>query len=223
MIRVSEQARMSDFSGTGVNFCTEVQQHYRALLRRLGWPILEEGAPLQTLGITSCFHGEGVSTVAAQLAATAATTPDQRILLVDAHLQKSAAANSFGFAPQAGFADAIRASTNDALEICSTRIPNLSLITAGIGQDNADHVYDSPALSAFVAELKSEFDLIVFDLPPCGGAHAPLRLAKQLDGVLLVVEAERVRQQDAHRVRQLLDQARVRLLGAVLNRQRIRG
>ena len=71
-------------------------------------------------------------------------------------------------------------------------------------QGNPDHVYDSPALAAFVEELKSDFDLIVFDLPPCGDAHAPLRLAEQFDGVLLVVEAERVRQQAARRVRELL-------------------
>ena len=37
----------------------------------------------------------------------------------------------------------------------------------------------------------------------------PLRLAEQLDGVLLVVEAERVRQQAAQRVRELLSHAGV--------------
>ena len=96
-------------------------------------------------------------------------------------------------------------------------------MTVGSAQQKPDLVYDSPSLPALVEELKSEFDLVVFDLPPCGGSHAPLRLAKQLDGVLLVIDAERVRQPDARRVRQMLDQARVRLVGAVLNRQRIRG
>ena len=223
MIRATEPIPTADFSGAGVNFCAEVQQHYRALLRRLDWPVSEQGTPLQTLGVTSCFHGEGVTTVAAQLAATAAATPARRILLVDAHLRTPAVANSFGFPPTSGFADAVLAGSHENLQILTTRIPNLSLITAGMAQRNPDHVYDSPALAAFVEELKSDFDLIVFDLPPCGGAHAPLRLAEQLDGVLLVVEAERVRQQDARRVRELLSHARVRLVGAVLNRQRTRG
>jgi Mrp family chromosome partitioning ATPase len=222
MIRATDPTPMADFTGEGVNFCAEVQQHYRALLRRLGWPASEH-SPLRTLGITSCFRGEGVSTVAAQLAATAAATPAQRVLLVDANLRPNAAPRSFGFSSQCGFADAVLAGNNDALEILATRIPNLSVVTAGAAKGKVDHVYDSPGLAGFVEELKSEFDLIVFDLPPCGGAHAPLRLATQLDGVLLVVEAERVRQQDARRVRELLSHARVRLVGAVLNRQRTRG
>ncbi len=223
MIRITDTAPLVELNGAGVNFCAEVQQHYRAVLRRLGWPPHDEPAPLETLGVTSCHHGEGVTTVAAQLAATAAATPAQRVLLVDAHLRSTPVKHSFGFTSQAGFSDAVLAGSSDAVEICSTRIPNLSLVTVGSAQQNPDLVYDSPSLPALVEELKSEFDLVVFDLPPCGGAHAPLRLAKQLDGVLLVIDAERVRQPDARRVRQLLDQARVRLVGAVLNRQRIRG
>jgi capsular exopolysaccharide synthesis family protein len=223
MIRARQPIPTADLNGAGVNFCAAVQQPYRALLRRLGWPVSEQGTALQTLGVTSCFHGEGVSTVAAQLAATAAATPARRVLLVDAHLRSSTAANSFGFSPTSGFADAILSGRNDGLEILATRVPNLSLVTAGRVQGNPDHVYDSPALAAFVEELKSDFDLIVFDLPPCGDAHAPLRLAEQLDGVLLVVEAERVGQQAARRVRELLSHSGVRLVGAVLNQHRSRG
>ena len=110
--------------------------------------------------------------MAAQLAATAAATPARRVLLVDAHLRGSAAANSFGFSPTAGFADAILSGHNDGLEILATPVPNLSLVTAGVVQGNPDHVYDSPALAAFVEELSADYDLIVFDLPPCGDAHA---------------------------------------------------
>ena len=89
MIRITDTTPLVELNGAGVNFCAEVQQHYRAVLRRLGWPPHDETAPLATLGVTSCHHGEGVTTVAAQLAATAAATPNQRVLLVDAHLRST--------------------------------------------------------------------------------------------------------------------------------------
>jgi Mrp family chromosome partitioning ATPase len=46
------------------------------------------------------------------------------------------------------------------------------------------------------------------------------RLAGLLDGVLFVIEAERVRWQVAERTTEHLRRANVRLLGAVLNKRR---
>ena len=66
-------------------------------------------------------------------------------------------------------------------------------------------------------ELKSDFALVVFDLPPAGDCHAPLRLAELLDGVLLVVAAGSATRQKIRRTRDLLAHAHVRLAGAVFN------
>ena len=48
-----------------------------------------------------------------------------------------------------------------------------------------------------------------------------LAVAECLDGVLLVLEAERMRVQVVERAKQLFAQSRVNLLGAVLNKRRM--
>ena len=70
----------------------------------------------------------------------------------------------------------------------------------------------------FVASLKDEFDLVVFDMPPAGEASSTTRLAGRLDGVLLVVEAEQATVEDALRTKQLLTRCGARLVGAIMNK-----
>jgi len=61
--------------------------------------------------------------------------------------------------------------------------------------------------------------LILFDLPLANELTCCFALASRLDGVLLVVEAERVPRQKALRAKRGLDQAKVNILGAVYNKQ----
>jgi polysaccharide biosynthesis transport protein len=68
--------------------------------------------------------------------------------------------------------------------------------------------------------LKTEFDLVLFDLPAVSLPHFPFRLAGILDGTLWIVEAERVWPEVALRTKELLTRANVQLLGTVLNRTR---
>ncbi len=204
-------------AGERLNFCEAVQSRYRTVLRRLGWPTVDDAITIQTLGITSCTRGEGVSTVALQLAATAAGMGGQRVLLVDANVPNPAIARRLGLHEVRGFTQAVQESGAGELMLLSSPVANLSILAAGAPLGNVDQVYDSPALAGLVNELKADFDLVVFDLPPAGASSACLRLAELLDGVLLVVAAERVRWQAARRVRDLLLSAKVRLIGAVLN------
>jgi protein-tyrosine kinase len=198
------------------NFPKEVQQHYRAVLRQLGWPHSEGRAVPQAIGITSGSSGQGTTTVACQLAATAAAMTSHRVLLVDAHVAKPAVAKRFHVASEPGFADAVAQGSLDDIAALACDVAKLWILPAG-NRSNAEQAYDSPALSGLVDELKNEFELVVFDLPPAGAAFAPLRLAELMDGVLLVVEAERDSWEDARRVRDFLSHCKVRLAGTVLN------
>ena len=200
------------------NFPDEVQAHYRALLRRIGWPSADAVDGLQTIGVTSCESGEGVTTVAAQLAATAAAIQKRPVLLVDANILRPATQRMFQLRPAPGLADAVAAGSLDAIEFQHPSIANLRVLSTGLHAEEPEHVFDSPALAGLMDELKSQFELIVFDLPAMRPQHAPLRLAQLLDGVLLVVQSQRVGWQSARHVRDLLVDANVRMLGTVLNR-----
>ena len=60
---------------------------------------------------------------------------------------------------------------------------------------------------------------MVFDLPAATESSSAIRLAGMLDGVLLVVETERIRREVARHVAGQLSQSGATLLGVVLNKR----
>jgi len=222
------------------SFPDEAGGHYRALLRHLDWPRNGSSRSLRTLGVTSCCREEGVSTVAAQLAATAASWGDYQVLLVDANLACPSVHEIFGVAEAPGLADCLiddmqvaKATkpsrvadarvTNDgylAEALQSAPVANLTVLAAGRSLGNPAWAYDSADVARIVEELGKRFDLVVFDLPVVEEASSATRVAGLLDGVLLVIEADRVDSGIARRARGTLARYNVHVLGAVLNKCR---
>jgi polysaccharide biosynthesis transport protein len=159
-----------------------------------------------------------VTTVAAQLAATAAAIQKRPVLLVDANILRPAAASVFQLSSTAGLADAVAAGSLESVEFLQSPVANLSVLGAGSLAEEPEQIFDSPALGGLIDELKSQFELVVFDLPAVQPQHAPLRLAQHLDGVLLVVQSRRVSWQVARQTRDALFNANVPMLGTVFNR-----
>jgi Mrp family chromosome partitioning ATPase len=195
----------------------DLREHFRALLPRL---LGGHGgqAPLRTVGLTSCWPGEGVSTVAAHLAVAAAARAPRPVLLVDANLERPSAHRRFALRPAPGLADALLSGGPPAVQ--PSAVPQLSLLVAGDVGGRRAHAETSPHLTGLLQALQEDFGLVLFDLPPASGGPFAGRLAGLLDGTLLVVEAERARWQEAQREKELLAQAGANLLGAVLNKRR---
>jgi polysaccharide biosynthesis transport protein len=197
-----------------------IQEYCRSLLHGLAWPGERAVNAPRTLGITSYRQGEGVSTVAASLAAAAASWGDYRILLADANIAKPSAHECFGVPLYPGWANIQREGDDLAKIIQSTSIFNLSVLAAGIRdeQNTSDVItFESAGL---VKELANGFDLAVFDLPPIDGSNDAARLAALLDGVVLVVEAEISHRDDVRRACEQLTRFGARPLGVVLNKFR---
>jgi protein-tyrosine kinase len=218
-----EQLTQEDFSPgatVGVNLRAEMLDYWDEILHRLPWPKGDSNGPLRSLGITSCARGEGVSTAAAHLAAVAASEPDARVLLVDANLSAPAAARILGVAAAPGLAECLfeGEALDDAVQ--ASPLANLHVLAAGRLRGSPARAYDSPHFTPLLKELSDRFDLLVVDLPAASRASCVFRLAGLLDGVLLVMEAERTTCEVAARMKELLRSANARILGAVLNKSR---
>ena len=196
----------------------EVRGYYETLLERLPWT--EPSRRVETLGLTSCYSGEGVSTVAAELAVTAAGHGHRRVLLVDVNLARPSADRAFGVELQPGLAEVLSDPDRLPAAIRPTSVAGLFVLAAGKPDGSPAEVLDSAAVADLIRRLKTDFDLVVFDLPAAGQGGSAARLAALLDGLLLVVEAERVRWEVAQRTSELLRRGHVHLLGAVLNKRR---
>ena len=73
-------------------------------------------------------------------------------------------------------------------------------------------------LKGLMNELKEEFDLIVMDLPPVRSSGRSMLLAGQVNGAILVLNAQDTRARDAESAIQTLRDNRVEIVGTVLNR-----
>lgn len=196
-----------------------VREYCETLLSRLLWSEDASALRLRMLGVTSCYRGEGVSTVASQLAVAGATAGGLPVLLVDANLARPVVHRTFAVSPSPGWSDVLGDPRQVNVAIRPSGVKNLSVLPAGT-PDRRNWSYEGSGLGDVLKAIRTEFELVIVDLPPVGQTSAAMRLAGWMDGVLLVVEAERVRYEVAQRTRELLGRSNVHLLGAVLNKRR---
>jgi capsular exopolysaccharide synthesis family protein len=195
----------------------ELSEYYAALLRRLR--SVGGGAAVlpHVIGVTSCQRHEGVSTVAANLAITAARIHNRPTLLIDANTFCPSVAGNFDIGPATGFSDLLRGRADLADCIQPTVVEHLSAITAGDVEGGTLSV-DPSAVRRMLEQLKRQFEFVVVDLPEANELTTCFTLAGVLDGLLLVVESEQVSREMAARVKQQLLEAHAILLGAVFNK-----
>jgi Mrp family chromosome partitioning ATPase len=96
---------------------------------------------------------------------------------------------------------------------------NVTLATAGTAARNGQGVA-AERLRDLVRFAADRFDFAIFDLPPLNRLSDTLPACEWLDGVLLLVEAERVRWPVAKRFVTGLERSGAKTLGAVMNKRR---
>ncbi|MDP6717522.1 MAG: CpsD/CapB family tyrosine-protein kinase, partial [Pirellulaceae bacterium] len=186
---------------------------YATLIRRL-----TTTATSQAIGLTSCAHAEGVSTVAANLAVAAAGESARPVLLIDTDFAQSPTQSMFGLAPGPGFVDALSGETKLPECIRWTSIPNLHLMGPGAQAVTLGAAGGPATFHSLIEILKLEYSWVLFDLPIVSECHFPT-LISNLDGLLLVVEAERLRRQVVMRAKEQLENNDAKVLGVVFNKR----
>ena len=91
---------------------------------------------------------------------------------------------------------------------------------AGFSEDKRAPAFDASSFDALLERLKQDFGLIVFDLPPTSELGKPFSFVGKLDGVLLVIEAEKNHHNEARNACDQLERLDANLLGTVLHKSR---
>ena len=166
------------------------------------------------VAVTSCDHGAGVSSIAAGLAATLSETGDGNVLLVNISGERGAA--------QQFYKGELGYSLDEVLESEKKGALVKANLYATVEQANGDML---PAnlpkkLSALMPKLRaSQYDYIIFDMPPVNQTSATARLSGLMDQVLLVIESEKTSQDVVKQVTKLLDESKANV-STVLNKTR---
>jgi Mrp family chromosome partitioning ATPase len=188
--------------------------YYRALFQQVRGGLDLSSGEGRSLGITSCLIGEGVTTVCQNLVVEAAQQLGRPALLIDTNLTAESAQSV------PGIYDVLlgRIEPADCIRPLSSR--DAYALAAGSRGARGAAPFPKEAFVELIDDLKREFPFIVVDLPTVNELTDCLSISSLLDGVLLVVEAERVRSQVVARARDHLLQAGARLLGAIFNKRR---
>ena len=177
-------------------------------------------APVRTLMVASAGPGEGKTTVAANVALAFAQS-GTRTILVDADMRQPGVGAVFKLDSNAGLSTVLKPERGEMTPFLqATDEPRLMVLTAGPVPPNPSDLLGSSRLLQLVAHLLDRADIVVFDSAPIrAAADAPV-LARQVDGVLLVVATGETRRGSARASAEALNRVGARVLGVALNRRR---
>ena len=189
-------------------------------MRRLRYLDGDSACTTRSIGVTSCSRGEGVTTIATNLAISAAREGSGPIVLVDANVNSPAVHRHFRVRRSPGFAEVLRGEVEVEAGLADSRFADLSLLTAGTHLASSPLAYGPAALAELLGWLKQAFSYVIVDLPVADELSPCYELAGKLDGVVLVIEADRVRSQVARHAVEKLAESRANVLGVVFNKRK---
>ncbi|MEY4576635.1 MAG: hypothetical protein RL701_1338 [Pseudomonadota bacterium] len=171
--------------------------------------------PRWTIGVISTLPGEGVSTIARGLARIVAKNPKAKVLICNVPTDNDTRRSDFY-----GYADADGGYYPGQLDF--TWLPGGQVAVGSFGQPGfmSTIASDLKAVTAMVSRLSAGFELVIMDLPPVSKSVIGPAMSKALDGVVLVVEAERTRTPLVRATQKTIKGHGGNVLGVVLNKRR---
>ncbi len=164
-----------------------LHSHYDALRDRLVsyFESINLTRKPKLVAITSTSKGAGVSTIAAGLASSLSETGDGRVLLVDMNLENGAATQFVRGKLGCQLDDALVSEKRDSALVQE----NLYVVSEGSNADKLPRILPK-RFASLVPKLKaSDYDYIIFDMPPVTQTSVTTRLAGFMDTVMLIVES----------------------------------
>lgn len=191
-----------------------VSEQYRNLRTNVNFSSPDE--PVHTIVITSAAPGEGKSTTAANLAVVYAQE-GKRVLLIDADLRKPTMHHTFQMRNVMGLSSILSRQVSLKAAIRKTGVNDLDLLTAGQIPPNPAELLASRAMDGLLEQLKSKYDLIIFDSPPLLSVTDAQIIAHKCDGAILVLNAKSTEKQQAIKAKEAIAVSNSKLIGVVLN------
>jgi succinoglycan biosynthesis transport protein ExoP len=188
---------------------------FRMVRTNLQFVDLDKG--LRTIVVTSPIPGDGKTTVAANIA-IALAVHEEKVLVVDADFRIPAIHKIFDLPGSPGVTNILSEGRGYQSVIHKIEgVVNLDVLTTGPIPANSSGLLTSSKMKKLIEELKENYDRVIFDVPPVLVATDALDLASILDGTLLVLRLGEIDRRAVRRMRDILDTAKIRILGGVLN------
>lgn len=170
----------------------------------------------KTIMVTSAVPGEGKTTTAANMAVTLADS-GMRVLIVDTDLRRPNVHRVLKMERGPGLADVLREGIDIQSVTRPTRVENLWIISSGRVPPNPSELIGSDLMRQVISKLGESFDIVICDAPSILVVTDPVLLATHVDSMVLVVSANYATRQTIQRAVKLMQTARVKIAGVLLN------
>lgn len=208
---------------------------YRALRTNIQFSVTGRG-DFKTLMFTSAGLGEGKTTTIVNVA-LALAQDGKRVLLVDADLRRPVVHARFGLQREPGLSEVLTGSVQwkEAVRtvtdlmigslgvdrvMSAPGLDNLHILTSGKIPGNPSELLDSSKTTELVAELRKNYDIVLFDTPPILPIADAVSMSSRADGTVLVYQVGRIGRTALKRTKFLLEHAQAKVLGLVLTNVR---
>lgn len=200
---------------TYTNKFSPLSEQYRAIRTNLQYAC--ENDNIKDIVFTSSMTGDGKSTTISNLAVVFADS-GYKTLLVDADLRKPTIAKTFGLRNDFGFSDLLQDTSVSIKDVIQkVGIEHLSVMVSGYQPNNPAELLASKRCLKIMTELRSKYDVILYDMPPVTIVTDAAILASKADGTVLVVRDRQSEKVSIRQAKTILEQSNVNLLGVVYN------
>jgi tyrosine-protein kinase Etk/Wzc len=170
----------------------------------------------QTMLVLAAAPEAGTTTVIGNLALAAASA-GLKVVIVDCNFRRPAAASMFDIDDASvGVADLLTGSV-EIEKVTHQTDSGVSIIPAGTPANRLYQRLGSERMKSVLAQLRSNFDLVLIDAPPSIVAGDAILLANLVDAITLIVRSDRDERGLIARVLRELVESRGEMLGVTLN------
>jgi protein-tyrosine kinase len=190
---------------------------YKILREQVKRKRMETG--VRCLYVTSPIKRDGKSMVAANLATVMSLDYGERVLLIDCDLRNPQIHQYFGMQRSPGITDYLTSGSNENVlnYVQESFLPNLQVLPAGKFSGLAAELLATEKMRMMLDEIRRKFPdhEIIIDGPPVLSTPDPLVMARQVDGIIMVVRAGKTPRDCLSEAMEILKSDKI--MGIVLN------
>lgn len=178
--------------------------------------------PPHIILVTSSFPSEGKTTVSLNLALAIAQEIQKKAILIDADLRRPSTYFE-SHRNSKGLSNYLLGQMDLSEILVNSDIENLSFIPAGPSPKKSSELIGTARMKELLTSLREFGDdtYVIIDSPPILATTEPTLLSKMVEGVILVVMADRAPRESVRRAIQSID--REKIIGVVLNQEELKG
>lgn len=203
----------------GPDISFSASEAYKLLRTKLEFSFTDDN-DCRVIGLSSALSGEGKSLTAVNLAFALAQL-NKKVLLVDCDMRRPTLAEKLKILKQPGLSSYLTRQCNldDLVQTCGIKGSEnaFHVISAGQNPPNPVELLSSERMKKALSAMRKVYDYVILDFPPVGEVSDALAIAKETDGMLLVVRqncCDRVRFVDTVRQFEFIN---AKVLGVVFN------